>query len=273
MAQVGNALATVLDAGFNYICSSPANELFAFVYNLPTFYSNDGGQTWTHLSIPPFSQAVVTNAIYTPGGKLLVATQAGIYVSADKGNTWTSTAGSQLTPPVDPIAGDSFFNCPAVDNGGNLYVVAQTSQTIYKSTDNGTSWQPLAKTGGEADFALYIDNTNNRFYKGRSDANGGIYISKDNGATYAQLTNSANSFLDAITLQTDGNYYFENYASAISTTSLYQFTGTSGVTKLLYNLPPLGTRSYPQAPPYIVASNNNIVLVNRAASQTIYFKK
>jgi photosystem II stability/assembly factor-like uncharacterized protein len=247
---------------FDYILSTPADEIFAFTIADGPFYSSDGGQTWTAFGVAPFSNDAITDAVYTPTGKILVTTnQNPICISSDKGKTWTNAAFS-LFNPTNATGGESGFNEPAEDKNGNLYVVGQESGTIYKSADNGATWTPLLQQGYERDYGLSIDN-NNTFYKSRGDASGGgIYISKDNGTSYTQLISISNSFIEHMTIQSDGNFYYDNLSAG-----LYMANGVSSSVKQLVQ------NQLPGAIPYIVAKNNNIIIVNPISSSIKYYQK
>jgi len=239
-----------------FVVSSPTDELFVFTQLNGIFYSNDSGVTWTTLTIPPFGNII--SAVYTPSGKLLVTNISTVYTSLDKGKTWTSPV-NKFSPPNSGGGSDTQISSPTEDINGNLYVVGQQSETIYKSIDNGTTWTAIPRPN-EFDFSLYIDN-NNTFYKSRSDnPGGGIYISKDNGATYTQLISSPNAFLENMSVQSDGNFYY-NYLGQ----GVYMAKGISNSVKDLNN----GQFNVP--PPYIVAKNNNIIYADTGNGIIHYF--
>jgi len=193
---------------------------------------------------------------------LVTAQSHPLSISLDKGKTWTALPPNLFNTPSITSDGDE-FNDPIEDKNGNLYVTGQESETIYKSADGGKSWASISNMQNEGYFAFYIDN-NNWFYKSAANvANGWIYISKDNGATYSTLytSTSSNTFFENMSVQSDGNFYFTD-----SHLGLYQGIGTS--IKEIYNnsLPALTL-------PYIVAKNNNVITVNLGANLIAYYKK
>jgi len=233
---------------FTWVQSSYSDELYAFAINEGIFYSKDAGQTWTQLSSPPFSTANISAGICTPNGKLIITTPGDVSVSLDKGQTWARTPSSGFPVPGANGGDDEDFGSPTEDKSGNLYVAGREGGTIYESTDNGGTWSAISKPQGEDDFGFYVDN-NNWYYKviGGSP-NAGLYLSKDNGATYTELFSAPFYFLHLFSIQSDGNYYFENVF-----TGLYQSTGITASVKLISSI-----RTQTNAP-YIVAKNGNVV--------------
>jgi hypothetical protein len=152
------------------------------------------------------------------------------------------------------------FASPTEDQNGNLYVVGRGSQTIYKSTNNGVSWAAVPKGSMENDFGFYIDN-NGWFYKIKGDAStgSGLFVSKNAGATYTQLINVAYDLINQFSVQTDGNYYYEN-------TGLYQSVGITSNVKLIWGQ--LTSTFFP----YILAQNGNLI-TTRNGTQVVYLPK
>ncbi len=217
-----------------FVVSSPTDELFVFSTSDGIFYSTDAGASWTVVSTPAFSNGSLLSVVCTPSGKLIATDATTVHVSVDKGKTWTTPAAS---------FGESKINSPAEDKNGNLYVVGEGTQTIYESADNGASWTAIPHPT-EMDVAFYVDNSNT-FYKGT--ITGGIYISKDNGATYTQLVNDPNELFSDMSIQADGNFYYDVLGKG-----LYELKGAN---------PPrlLDDNGFSVPTTYILAKNNNIV--------------
>jgi hypothetical protein len=215
-----------------FVVSTPADGLFVFSTSDVISYSADAGATWSVVGKPAIG--TITSAICTPSGRLFVTDPETVAVSSDNGKTWITPAAS---------FNDSQMGSPTEDKNGNLYVAGGETQTIYKSADGGATWTPVADPPRE-DVGLYVDN-NNTFYKSTSIS--GVYISKDNGATYSLLISSPNSFITAMSVQSDGNFYYDNPGKG-----LYQLVGSNPPRHLDDN-----ESSIPTV--YILAKNNNIV--------------
>jgi len=245
------------------VISSPSDELFVLTEGTDgTFYSNDAGQTWSNLGVPPFNTGSFTTIVCTPSGKLIATTvsQTPVYISPDKGKTWSAINNSAFVPQNNTRP---LFNNPTEDQDGNLYVVEQQNGNIFMSVDAGKTWNLVIETGYNAPgdvFSLYIDN-NNWFYKSTVQFQPGIYISKDKGTTYTMLIHlPPASDIENMSMQSDGNFYYEDIARG-----LYSYDGNSS--KLIY---PYGG-TFVQ--PYIVAKNNNIIFANEGQGYIRYYTK
>ena len=216
-----------------FVVSSPTDGLFAFCGSNGVLYSADAGTTWSVVSKP--NLGIPTAVVCTPSGKLLVTGTVTVDVSLDNGKTWTT--------PAAPFSGDYNMGSPTEDKNGNLYVVGSEQQTIYKSADNGVTWAAVPDPG-QRDCAFYVDN-NNTFYKSTSTS--GVYISKDAGATYTLLINAPNTFNVSMSVQSDGNFYYDQ-----SLRGLYELAGSNPARHLDDN-----ESSSPTV--YVLAKNNNIV--------------
>ncbi|MBS1525017.1 MAG: hypothetical protein JST19_05175 [Bacteroidetes bacterium] len=259
----GRSWYPVVSAGkhsFQYILSNSSDELFAFSSDAGTLFSSDQGKTWTNQGSEPFSANTFTGASFTKSGKILVSTQySGLYVSSDKGKTWSQPTG--VMKQANSTGPDGNFHSFTEDQAGNYYVEAQNSGTLYKSTDKGASWTALTTFLQEQVNSFYIDQ-NNWFYKSRWDSNGGVYISKDNGATYSILYNVPGHFISNMSVQPDGNFYVSD-----SSAGLVSGTGIGTPFKLVYynDFPGLYV-------PYIVAKNNNIIVAETGGGQIRYYQ-
>jgi len=117
------------------------------------FKTEDGGATWTKLSIPSGRAVYFADANngWTVGGP----EHFQLYATHDGGQNWTEA--SDITPQSTP-SGQRAFGPPVAINGGTQLLlpvtVAVQGETeslpgtfiLYSSTDGGQSWQPVAQT-------------------------------------------------------------------------------------------------------------------------------
>ena len=91
---------------------------------------------WVRLGVDGDVLAIGTSPSYSADGTVLAATGAGVWRSADGGQTWQPTAG---VTPGDRGLAIAFSPVFATDRT----VFLGAAQTIYRSTDGGASWQSV----------------------------------------------------------------------------------------------------------------------------------
>ncbi|MFB9843508.1 sialidase family protein [Mucilaginibacter ginsenosidivorans] len=244
----------------NYVISNALDEVYALTSD-GVFYSTDAGQSWANAGAAPFDAATINAAIATPGGKLMVTTSepAAAYVSADKGKTWT-TAAKAAFPEAQPI--EPYFNCPAEDKEGNLYVTDVYNMNLFKSGDAGATWYAVPIGGSVTPgifYSFYIDPANN-FYVCSIFHTNGIYISEDEGTGYTGYMTSGQKYSN-MSVQSDGKFYFEDDSNG-----LYVFNSYNNST-LIFPFKDTGLQ------PYIVAKNGNMIVANWGKPYIRYYSK
>jgi len=138
------------------------------------YRSTDDGETWEVKSsgyISPHCWAMGQNK----DGNVLVAGEAfygRTFRSTDNGDSWTYTA---------PLSAISF----AVDSINNIY--CGTFNGLYKSTDNGLTWEPTGLTNVPVN-AILIDSINGVICGSGYYTNGqGVFYSNDYGSTWTNI--------------------------------------------------------------------------------------
>jgi photosystem II stability/assembly factor-like uncharacterized protein len=113
-------------------------DLDAAAKGLPLFQSSDSGSTWRQLSSLSGAGSLVA-ALGLAGGKLVVGTNAGLYVSPDGGGTWTSLSNAAL-PATD-------FTDVTSSPGNRVYVAsdggASANGGLWVSGDGAQSFRSL----------------------------------------------------------------------------------------------------------------------------------
>ncbi|MBL8028936.1 MAG: hypothetical protein JNL74_21105 [Fibrobacteres bacterium] len=111
--------------GSTVFARSPMSELY---------YSNDNGVSWIEVEIKSQDEekmgAIGANESYV----FLGTDDKGVYISKDKGATFTQSANSPKNKPIRAIA----------VNGSNVYLATNTG--LVFSPDNGNTWQEKSTT-------------------------------------------------------------------------------------------------------------------------------
>lgn len=99
------------------------------------------------------------NSVYSTGSRLFIAIEnTGVYYSDDDGTTWTQSTGL-------PVGGDA--ECIRSDfNGTVIATVSGTGNNIYRSTNNGVSFNTVAVTSAPDDEhqSIYWDDKTSQFF-------------------------------------------------------------------------------------------------------------
>lgn len=173
------------------------NEVFAgteaICSGIGMMRSTNGGLNWHEAG---FYYDVLVSSVVMSGSNLLVGAwtcvdQGGVYLSTDKGNTFTNT-----------LSGQDVFSIYA--NGNNVYAgmannLSSTFGGINVSTNSGYNWQyigPLNKT-------IYsVTTSGNRIYAGTGT---GVQVTTNNGINWTQTSLNTGRIRS---LLSTGNYLF-----------------------------------------------------------------
>lgn len=199
------------------------NAVYSFVFQNNDIYVGTGGNvykssdnavTWNYAGngIPSLSNTV--RSLVGNGANLYAGSynNGGVYVSTDNAATWTS-------------AGLSTYPIRAMGVNGN-HLFAATSDTIFYSADNGTTWE--ARNNGISIFnrwTLCFTFDGNRVFTGKRGA--GVYFSDDNGLNWISAGNGlpAGSYVNKLLI--NGNYIYAgaDYQQGVWKRALSEFTG------------------------------------------------
>lgn len=200
-----------------YIAQTSSGCIFALLDNQTIYRSVDRGQTWEKLNAPAGNYL----NIYTNGSNEVYLFDASSYFlnySSDLGSTWVSRESVMSSLNISSVQ---------ITPCGYIYAYSWYSNSIYRSTNKGVSWQKTGATsfsGGNiyafASNGLYMFSSNTVYYSAnegsswislfqgparvinifRSSAgnifatffNNRIFRSTDNGATWNKMAFMAN---------------------------------------------------------------------------------
>ena len=135
--------------------------------------STDGGANWTlkpiyNAGVRVSVKAVATNSL----DSLFIASDAGVFRSADKGDHYTFLGNGSPLSPAWSIA---------VDHNGNLFVGGDSC--VYVSTDNGDNWSKYHLTIGSVKV-LDVANNNSVYAVSSGE---GVFRSSDGGVNWSSI--------------------------------------------------------------------------------------
>jgi len=170
------------------------------------------------------------NAVQITEKNLIIATDKGLCVSKDDGNTWESltfnfkdqmfytfshindtiyAGGNYGLLIYSPDGGDSWFNYgnaipylkvyDMINCGDNLLLA--TSEGVFYSNDEGNKWQYIEYDFSQTISKFASDNMNKVF---AASDNGRIFVSNDWGISWMQLPNAFDESSEIINMVYDG---------------------------------------------------------------------
>ncbi len=136
------------------------------------------GQQWTRIGAVP---ATDIPSLFARGDTIIAGTDSAIYLSTDRGITWSRSS----TIPDAPIFVD------AITISNNTIIIGTGGKGVFTSSDNGASWQPM-NNGLGALGSMYIVGfveRNNTLFAGTSG--GGVFMLQGNNwSSFGNLVGS-----------------------------------------------------------------------------------
>jgi len=205
------------------------NTLFAGSYFGKIFKSTDEGASWSEANQGFTNQEV--NCFFQYGSKLYAGGSAGIFETSDNGGQWTD-ANENLAGHIIGT-GSKTVESVIIEGGGYLFAGTYMGR-IYRSADNGITWQAVGasiRSSSQPFFWTMIANNTNVFV---STYDKKLYTSADWGETWNEVVKPHHETESPMSMEVIGNRL---YASFSNGTIMY-FTDNNGLTWELIEYPP-----------------------------------
>lgn len=206
------------------------------------YRSVDGGITWTESSnglLDPWDRIITALTYFkTSSGRILcggsVATwdnraASPVWYSDDDGLSWTEVSYPFSTSTPLGVSFTSF-----VELNGTIFGADHLSQGVWKSADNGLTWEP-SRTGLPVTSNIFYSSTIHSALAVSGDSLfttaplGGVYRSRDNGNSWVKVSGSINAARDIVALD-DGTLI-----TVVNDTNLYRSRDDGNSWELITN--------------------------------------
>lgn len=176
------------------------NDVWSSFFYGTSYRTTNNGNDWEEKSIG-LSSSTIYEIFKTSNGNILTGTTAGIHLSTDGGINWERVS-------VDYKTVRTFTE---TSNGEILAF----GNRIYKSTNQGHSWQLIFNNHPNTIYASIKGSNNILFYT----ADNGIFKSADNGLTWQLSLYQQNSFFFDISSNTNGDVFVNSNSKIYRTTN------------------------------------------------------
>lgn len=157
------------------LATNSQNHVFAGAYFGIVYRTTNSGTTWERITVDPSKSSDINAIVINEAGNVFCATTGSkIFRSTDYGNTWVQLWNGLTAKEINGIT---------ITKDGILY--AATEYGVYKSVDNGNSWQSCSSVSGAISVYRVAADTNNIIYT--SQWLGGLFRSTDSGLTWIAL--------------------------------------------------------------------------------------
>lgn len=179
--------------------------------------STDRGATWTTTAQMPTNPQLVGNPLIEINGELYFKVLFGTKKSADQGKTWQpAKKGEDLISQLEKAADGTLYM--------GTYNSTANTNTMYKSTNNGTNWQSIEITTGQSKlgFALMQLTPAGTLYAMSSEYGDLLMINKlfksaDKGATWTPIGTAGMraTQIQSLLVTSDETIYIGEYQNGV----------------------------------------------------------
>lgn len=208
-------------SNFINIIDIKGDSIYAGTERDGMFLSTNNGNSWNQV-LNEFQNNEVYEIKIDADGRIYVASEYGFYVSIDNGQTWyNSFQGSNI-------------RSIAIKNGvlyaGRYYYTSDSSyyNSVYVSYDYGNSWSSISN-GVVMEKILCIEiGITGEIIVGTEGS--GIFISANNGATWAAFNNGLTNNCIGVLLSKDSTIFCGTRRGLLRTDNSFSFWDLTGVT-------------------------------------------
>lgn len=207
-----NGIDTTSPVSIITLATAPSGKIFAGTAASKLYFSTDNGANWTNCSSGLDSAGEIYSILFDSSNSIWLGTRHGLYFSSDDGATWdyldqTSHMKSVQRLAIDPegtiyagtstgifysndhllnfsqllsVVGKAGISSMVINKDDVILANGSSSTTIFRTADNGDTWQrlnPIAGTG-QTSFNILAADKKGRFY---ANYNGRLYISSNEG--------------------------------------------------------------------------------------------
>lgn len=181
------------ETGMNCVYVDRNNNVYVGLNYSPgqsgIFRSSDGGNNWQKIFNETENVYAITRL---SNGRILAASYGQVFYSDDEGSSWTGTTEGLV----------SFTPSALVIRNQNEVFMSTLGYGIYKSTDNGATWNN--KTGAGPEYSCLIVNPDGSMYAGTK----GYWVYKsDNGDNWSLINSGMGDEKYVLSLLTTGSGY------------------------------------------------------------------
>lgn len=196
-----------------YVGTGENNFNFDNYYSSGILKSSDGGNSWSLLGAATFggqrtngglhiSKLIIDPNSSASSRHILAATDNGLWLSTDGGNSWSQTlgAGASGHPAITDLIVDSTSSNPSTVYAAWGYPNGDSGNGIYKSTDGGQTFTLLNNAPNGVNYGriaiaqapsnlsqLYLSASNPNVASGSYGASLGVWSSSDKGNSWLQI--------------------------------------------------------------------------------------
>jgi len=207
----GLYLASSCEVAFDAVEPGIVYVSYGFISSL--YRSDDGGETFTGFP-SPFSGARLASAA---DGTLIAAVDTTVYVSRDRGQSWTPAAPPPGRCPIRAVAADPVdANRWYVGTGQELFPCGEMART----DDGGATWSLAADPGGAINDLATVTSQPGWLYAATgvpepSVAPGRVLATGDGGETWIDLGGPATDGIGTIALPDDGSRIYASTPAGV----------------------------------------------------------